>query len=1317
MASTIPIPLSPCTSTSVQTYDGPAVRGVPLTPEQRAERTAARRALARRVAWRSAAGTLALIVMLALFAWWLLTTFGGRDFLLAQIVARLPAGTTLTWQGAEGPASGPLTLHGVRFSMPRQIDPDCVPTAGASCATGRIVFTARTLVLDPAIRPLFGKRLRLDALDVRNATLDLPESDKPFELPRWPESLPQIAPPLALQADTIRIDGLEVTRARRPMIAIRSARGGLDAAAGALHVEHLRVDSDRGRFTAHGDYVPRDDYRTDLVATAVLPAPTGRMSPRLGLVARGDLSRIEVALSGNVPAPLRATLTLRGRDTPGWKLRAHSAALDPSLLVGSGEPGTPIAFHLQADGQGGDARLQGRITRGDVTATIQPSRVILAEQVLTVQPLVLDVLGGRATLRGVANLKDPGHAALRFAVNARGLGWGNAGKARQIVADADFGIAGKPDAWVAIGSAVLTRDGQRARLRFDGRGNRAHMQLASLTATMPTGKLDAHGDLAWSPALGWTLDARLAGFDPGYFAAGWNGAIDGRLASTGTTRSDGGLDLVVDATRLGGRLRGRPLLGRGHFAMRGAATPQGSAAYSGEVALTLGGSRIDASGTVAQALDVDATFAPLQLNDLLPDAGGVLRGTLKLRGARNAPDVTADLTGNHLKYGDYRADTLSAKGQLPWRGGNGQLALRATGLQAGLPFDSLRLDARGAVEALQLDADAHGAIGTLALSGHGGKRGSAWQGTLASLQFDPARGAQWRLQQPAQFRWDGHDGALSHACLASSSGGTLCATADWPRHGIDLDGAGLPLALALPYLPEREDGRPWLLHGAIAVTAQVRPLGNRWRGSARVTSANGGMQNSERARGELVAYDHLVLDATFDPQRLDATLGAVLNGDGRIDARVDTGWDAYAPLHGELALDTDELTWMELLSPDIVEPTGKLAGHVTLAGTRAQPSLGGQAHLSGFSTELPALAITISQGDVRMEAQPDGSARIHGSLESGEGTLALDGTLGWRGDLASGQGAPLVLNVRGRNVLVSDTRDLRAVADPDVVVRYRAGQPINVTGSVGVPSARIDLERLDQGVSASPDVVVLDPVDPQRSVATPLDLDLALVLGDDVRLHGFGLDGTLDGSLRVRARPGRERVATGTLEVGGRYTAYGQKLDITRGRLVWSNTAIADPLLDIRAERDVADVTAGIDVTGHASHPRAEVWTDPASDQSEALAYLALGRPLASASADESRQLDAASAALSAGGSLLASQLGARIGLDEAGVLESRALGGSVLGVGKYLSPKLYVGYGVSLLGTGQVLTLKYLLRKGFDIEIESSTVENKASANWRTEK
>ena len=1273
-----------------------------------AELRARRRARLRWLAVRAVLLAGVLTFGAALLLYWLLGTIGGRDVLLAQIVARLPPGTTLTWERAEGPAAGPLVLHGVRFSTPRQLDAGCVPTETAQCARGRIAFTARRVALDPALRPLLGRRLQLDALDIAGATLALPRDDTPFRFPRWPDALPDIAPPLALRAAAIRIDGLRVLRDGEALLDVRSARGGLDAARGALHVEHLRIDSDRGAFAVHGDYLPRARFRSDLVATAVLPAPPGRTRPRLGLVARGDLARMQVALAGTVPGPLRVQLQLRGADAPRWSLRARSEALDPALLAGSGEPSTPLAFDVQADGVGGQAALQGRLARGDLALVVRPSRVALHEEVLDVQPLVVDALGGRTTLRGQADLRDPRRGRLRFAVAARGLAWGGGAGTPAVRADADFGLAGRPAAWAATGNARLARERERARLRFDARGDTAQADIRALQVRMPGGTLDARGHARWSPRLQWDLAATLAGFDPGYFLPGWEGALQGRIASRGAVRDAGGVDASLDVPRLTGRLRGRALDGRGTFALHGRD-------LEGDLALALGGSRVQARGRIADRLAVEARFAPLQLADLLPRAGGTLQGTLRLGGTRSAPDIDADLFVHGLAYADYRVDRLRAQGRLPWRGGGGVLTMEAQGLAAGLAFEQVRVTARGAVEALQLQADARGAGGTVALAGSAARRGRAWQGTLASLRYAPARGAAWQLQSPAQYAQDGARWTLARSCFAAAGGGRLCVAGDWPRHGVELDGQGLPLALATPYLPERSDGRPWLLRGELAVRAQLRPVGHGWRGSAQVTSAGGGLKNSERARRELVAYDHLVLDANFDPQRLEARLRAGLIGNGHLDARLETGWDAYAPLRGEIALDTDALTWMELFSPDIVEPTGHLGGRITLAGTRAQPQLGGQAQLSGFATELPALAIAVSDGNVRLDALPDGSARIHGSLRLGEGTLALDGSLGWRNTGA--QAAPLVLAVRGRNVLAADTRDVRAVIDPDVVVRYRAGEPLAITGTIGVPSARLDLERLDEGVSVSPDVVVLDPADPHRRVATPVTLDLTLALGDDVRLNGFGLEGTLAGDLRVRTRPGREARATGTLDVGGRYTAYGRKLDITRGRLVWSDSPFADPLLDIRAERDVGDVTAGIDVDGRASAPNATVWSDPPADQSEALAYLTLGRPLASASADESRQVDAASAALSAGGSLLASQLGTRLGLDTSGVTESRALGGSVLGVGKYLSPKLYVGYGVSLLGTGQVLTLKYLLRKGFDVEIESSTTENRASVNWRKEK
>src|SRR5690606_37876210 len=152
-----------------------------------------------------------------------------------------------------------------------------------------------------------------------------------------------------------------------------------------------------------------------------------------------------------------------------------------------------------------------------------------------------------------------------------------------------------------------------------------------------------------------------------------------------------------------------------------------------------------------------------------------------------------------------------------------------------------------------------------------------------------------------------------------------------------------------------------------------------------------------------------------------------------------------------------------------------------------------------------------------------------------------------------------------------------------------------------VPSARIDLERFEQGAEISEGAVVLDPIDPEETASAPLDLDLALVPGNQVTLSGYGLDGTLEGRPQVRARPAREMTAAGALDVGGKYEAYGQELQITRGQMTWSNNRVSDPRVNLRAERRVGDVTAGIDVTGNATTPRVEVWSNPSMPQSEAL--------------------------------------------------------------------------------------------------------------------
>ena len=1257
--------------------------------------------------------------------YWLLTTLGGRDFLLAQIQARLPAGTVFEWRAAEGPASGPLILHDVRFVYQACPDRDEEPVPFGDCDEPlTLSFEAARVMLDPDIRPLFGRRLRLDALEVDDARLLLPPgSDEPFELPRWPDSLPQIGPlPLALQADRIAIRNFEVVGAEGPIIDVHRATGALDASNGELRVDNLVVDSDRGAFRVHGEYLPDQDYRMDLVASALLPAPAGRTRPRLGLVARGDVNDLTIALRGHAPAPVAVDLTLRGGERPGWRLGVDAESLDPGLLAG-GEPGaTPLSVLLAADGVGGEANLQGRIGFGELEAVIHPSVVQLEEQVLELRPLRVDALDGRISLRGRADFSDRERPRGRFSLSARDVQWrGSADEATgeappAVIADADLGLAGALDAWAVIGNARVARGAQQADVELDGRGNADGMQLRTLRATMPEGRLDGRGSVAWAPTLEWRLDAELAGFDPGYFLPDWNGRIDGTLASTGDTRDDGGLDILVDAPRLAGTLRGRRLAGRAQVELHGpaqAAAPDAGFDLAGDIDLRLGNSHVVARGEMAERIDVEARLAPLQLDDLLPGAGGRIEGTLQLAGPRAAPGIEADLTGRDLRWGEYTAGSLRLLGDLPGGRGNGRLTLAAQSVQAGVLLDSVGIEARGRIDALEASARARGDIGALDLTGSLQRAGPGWRGALDALRLAPSRGAVWNLQSPARFALGGGRWQVDESCFLGTDGGSLCVAADWPRNGLTASGRQLPLALVEPWLPPREDGTPWALRGEVAIDARLRPAGNGFAGNVALTSTDGGLRFSPRARRDVVSYSDLALDATFDANSLEATLATGIDDTGRVRAELRTGWDAYAPLSGRLDADIDNLTWVELFSPDIVEPQGQLAARVTLGGTRAAPQIGGQAELTGFSTEIPSLAIAPSDGNLRLDAGADGSARLAGSLRSGEGTLRIDGSLGLTGQ------APIVLNLRGSNVLVSDTRDLRAVADPDLVVRIAPGQPISVTGEVTVPEARLDLERLSEGVSTSPDVVVLDPVDPEQGPPSGLGLDLVVVLGDDVELNGFGLTGELGGRLRIRQVPGREIIGLGALDASGRYEAYGQELQITRGAFTWSNDPIADPVINLRAERriEAEELTAGIDVTGRVSSPSVEVWTDPSRDQSEALAYLALGRSLTTVTGAEGEQLDAASAALSAGGGIIASQLGSRLGLDSAGVGQSRALGGSVLGIGKQLSPRLYVGFGVSLLGTGQVLTLKYLLGRGFDVEIESSTLESRGSLNWRRER
>lgn len=1239
-----------------------------------------------RYLWRSLRWLLLLALMLGLLvtglATWVLNSDGGRDWLLARVIALLPAGARLEWDRMDGRLSDSLDVHGLRFVY------------------DDLRIDAKRVHIEQTLWPLLSGRLRIARVEVDDATMTLAPSDEPFELPRWPEVLPALDMPVTLAVESIQVRRLSIIDEGTPWWRIDRADGRFTLADGSLDLPELRIASDRGPMRFAGFYQPRDNYRTQLRGDAELRLDANSAPSRVTMTAAGDLDDFRLQLQGNAPAPLTLALRLRdGGRTPRWSFDAKSERL--RLQEFGIDDAAAYALDLHATGTGGRSQWRGSLQRDDLQVRVMPSRLRLEGGVISFEPLSLELAQGPVRIDGQLHLEGEAPRIdlrmrtdrLHFAPSAQdGIA---------VDAAADLQVAGRLADWSLRGKAELRRAEQKASLTLEGRGNKEQLLLSGLKAVTPNGRMDGKGRLQWSPTLAGELDAKLAGFDPGYFLPDYPGAVSGDISLRGATLGDAQWRGQGTAKNLRGSLRGRALSGDGRFAWNGEAG-------DGDARLSLGNSRIAARGRFGARLDLHAEFSPLDLSDLFADAGGRLQGRVEVQGARQQPSYRADLQGTALHWGEEKAAHLRVQGELPARGAQGQLHLFAENLQwSGQAFERVDVRLAGSMAKLQLDADVVGEPGRLQLVGSAEGEGWNRRGIVQSLHLVPAMGPEWTLRAPTNYRWQNGAFNLSPACFrAGAPGGEVCAQADGERARID--GDGLPLALLQPWLDRNDAG--FMPYGELSLQGEFARSGGAWGGRATIRSTGGGLRIDPQSPREIASYRDLWLDAQLRGGEADLALSAGLAQDGHLRGRLRTGLASDAALSGELDLDMREISWLELFSIDLASPSGRLSGSLRFGGRRDAPVLSGEARLANFAGELPALGVTMKQGEFELRGAADGQTRLTGQVTSGEGRLKVDGSL----DLSRAD-SPLRLKLQGENITIADTPDLEAVVGSDLDLSYEK-DVLTLRGSVTVPRARVDLERLDSSVDPSPDVVVLDPRRAPSVDRFQVDSDLEIHLGNDVRLRGFGLDGRLGGSLRLRDRPGHDAAATGTLTVRGKYAAYGQNLTITQGRLSYANSPFDNPVLDIRAEREFDEVTAGVRVRGTALAPETTVYSSPALPPTEALSWLVLGRPLSTASGTEAQSLNASALALSAGSNLIAQQLGARLGLDEAGVTESRALGGSTLSIGKRISPRLFVSYGVSLIGSGQVITLKYLIRRGLDISIETGD-ESSASLNWRKEK
>ena len=194
-------------------------------------------------------------------------------------------------------------------------------------------------------------------------------------------------------------------------------------------------------------------------------------------------------------------------------------------------------------------------------------------------------------------------------------------------------------------------------------------------------------------------------------------------------------------------------------------------------------------------------------------------------------------------------------------------------------------------------------------------------------------------------------------------------------------------------------------------------------------------------------------------------------------------------------------------------------------------------------------------------------------------------------------------------------------------------------------------------------------------------------------------------------------VASGELEVrNGKYRAYTRELDVERGRLLFNGGPVTDPGVDLRATRKLPGYTVGVLVRGLLRLPQLTLFSEPPLPQAQIASMLIVGQSLDSLQAQDRENLGNERASLMAqGGPLLAGQIGRQVGLDEVGVADD-AQNGTAIVLGKFLSPRLYVSYGISLVDQINTLKLRYTIGDRWVLSAESGR-EAALDIEYRIEK
>jgi translocation and assembly module TamB len=1248
----------------------------------------------------------------ALFLQWLLFTQPGLEFALAQL-GRLPS-VKIEVRGARGSIAGPLTADSI------VVDHEAAH------------IVARGLAVNPEPGGLVVGHLGLDGLAVSHVAVTLkerpPQPDKPLHF---------LPAGLRIAAPDFRLGNLTLTLKSGQRIEASEARGSLSLTRWRLDLDPVNVRGPNGRLS--GNLVLRASeplgLRTDLRGDWRLPGDD--FEYRFRVVTRGNLDRLGADLFLDAPAKL----TFAG-----------------TLLDLTGQPRAEGTFRMTAfDGSpwvpaGRFPQLTGTITLaaglaslgidGTLTSPALPNQQLRVQgagrwEERTISLASLQVwlprMGLSATSSGTIRLPEadaPEGALPDLALNGEwsALRWPVELEGEPVVQS--------PQGVYTLEGSMPYRFSTRAQVEgpaipstsFEAAGvvSQTGVTLDRFDGYALRGRITGRGALSWSGNQPWSFDVDAQGLAISELRPG----VDGRISAKGTI-AGAGLNAAAPWTArlsaLSGTMFGRPLTGRGEVAHR-----DGVFDLKG-VRIANGASFVDVDGRVGtNALDLKWNVDLQSLAVVLPGMTGTLvsRGTARATPSRPVVAGTArvrhfDYAGVQIASFDLEADVDSSDQR------RSSVAFSAATIDAaGLAFDFARGSLDGLVREhrVTLDFASPGDPerritdfrGELVAAGGYDLADGQWTGELSQAEIQFEEGAA-RLIQPAALVLGPALQRAAPLCLRTDQDARLCiegehrpqplswrvlySAEDWPLQRIlrsllgwrEFDGR-----LQASGWAEKSPGKEWIGGSTLLVH---EPTINVQRNKFRV----------ERIRLGSSRFDLLA-----EPTQVHATLDLEIDESTKVQGQALVQRHPGAPLDstltGQIKGTSQAIKVLPLLIPEIDRAAGRLDANVVLGGTIGQPTFNGDFQVRDGVLELYRTNLKISA--LQADGSFDGDAlRFDATGETAKGQLTVDGRFNWPEGVMTGS-----MRLRGDQLLVSDTPDLRILASPDIVL-HAGPDGYRVDGEVKIPNARISPREFTTSVSTSTDERIVglpDVEDTEPSSADRVTSRVKVTLGDAVRVDAYGLKARLEGGVTVTTVPDDVARGNGVIRIAeGQYKAFGQDVRITRGTLSFNDSPLNEPVLDIVAERKIkdADITVTVNVRGTIAQPFITITSQPAMPSNEALSYLLTGRSIDTLQSGEAANVNQAAENLAlSGGGLLLGGIGTKLGLDEVSLERDTDSNDTTVVLGKALSPKLYVSYGISIAEAINTIKLRYTLNERWSLKAEAG-IDQSADIEYRIER